>query len=64
MVTDRKMQLSELDDRVGVSVVTLSYLKIGKVKAIRFSILNVIWRELNSQLEDILEYTSVENDQE
>lgn len=64
MVTDLKMQLSELDDRVGVSVVTLSYLKIGKVKAIRFSILNVIWRELNSQLEDILEYTSVENDQE
>ena len=39
MLADRKMHLSELADRVGVSIVNLSNLKTGKVKAIRFSTL-------------------------
>ena len=42
---------------VGISIVNLSNLKTGKVKAIRFSTLNAICRELNCQPGDILEYT-------
>ena len=57
MLADRKMRLSELADRVGVSIVNLSNLKTGKVKAIRFSTLNAICKELNCQPGDILEYT-------
>ena len=57
MLADRKMHLSELADRVGASIVNLSNLKTGKVKAIRFSTLNAICKELNCQPGDILEYT-------
>ena len=57
MLADRKMHLSELADRVGVYIVNLSNLKTGKVKAIRFSTLNAICKELNCQPGDILEYT-------
>ncbi|MCW3490641.1 helix-turn-helix domain-containing protein [Dethiobacter alkaliphilus] len=56
MLADRKMQLGELADRIGISVVNLSNIKTGKVKAIRFSTLNLICRELNCQPGDILEY--------
>ncbi|HAX73953.1 MAG TPA: transcriptional regulator [Firmicutes bacterium] len=58
VLADRKMQLSELADRVGVSVVNLSNLKTGKVKAIRFSTLEAICKELNCQPGDLLEYVS------
>ncbi|MEH7048602.1 helix-turn-helix domain-containing protein, partial [Bacillus pseudomycoides] len=61
---DRKMQLGELADAVGISVVNLSNLKTGKVKAIRFSTLDAICRVLNCQPGDILEYTHSENDEE
>jgi putative transcriptional regulator len=57
MMADRKMQLNDLADRVGISIVNLSNLKTGKVKAVRFSTLNAICRELNCQPGDILEYT-------
>lgn len=57
VLADRKMQLGELADRVGISNVNLSNLKTGKVKAVRFSTLNAICRELNCQPGDILEYT-------
>lgn len=57
VLADRKMQLGELADRVGITNVNLSNLKTGKVKAIRFSTLNAICRELNCQPGDILEYT-------
>lgn len=56
ILADRKMQLSELADMVGVSIVNLSNLKTGKVKAIRFSTLNAICRVLDCQPGDILEY--------
>lgn len=56
MLADRKMQLSELAERIDLSVVNLSNIKTGKVKAIRFSTLNAICRELNCQPGDILEY--------
>lgn len=58
VLADRKMQLNELAERVGISAVNLSNLKTSKVKAIRFSTLNEICRVLKCQPGDILEYTS------
>ena len=54
---DRKISLNELAERVGISNVNLSNLKTGKVRAIRFSTLNAICRELDCQPGDILEFS-------
>ena len=56
MLARRKMTLSELSERVDISIVNLSVLKTGKAKAIRFSTLESICRELECQPADILEY--------
>ena len=56
MLARRKMTLSELSQRVDISIVNLSVLKTGKAKAIRFSTLEAICRELECQPADILEY--------
>lgn len=56
VLADRKMQLSELAEKVDVSIVNLSKLKNGKVKAIRFSTLEAICEVLDCQPGDILEY--------
>lgn len=58
------MQLSDLSELVGISVVNLSNLKTGKVKAIRFSTLNAICRVLGCQPGDILEYVPSDNDED
>lgn len=60
MMADRKISLTELSERVGISMANLSNLKTGKVKAIRFSTLDAICRELHCQPGDILEYEKVE----
>ncbi|MFJ7951716.1 helix-turn-helix domain-containing protein [Lysinibacillus sp. NPDC096418] len=60
MLADRKMQLSELAEKVDVSIVNLSNLKTGKVKAVRFSTLNAICKALECQPGDILEYADDE----
>lgn len=52
----RKMSLTELSARVGISVTNLSLLKTGKVRGIRFATLAAICRELDCQPADILEY--------
>ena len=52
----RKMTLSELAERVGVSVVNLSKLKTGKSRAIRFSTLDAICEVLDCQPGDIIEH--------
>ena len=52
----RKMSLTELSERVDISIVNLSILKSGKAKAIRFSTLESICKALNCQPADILEY--------
>ena len=52
----RKISLSELAERVGLTLANLSILKTGKAKAIRFSTLETICRELGCQPGDILEY--------
>ncbi len=51
-----KMSLKELSQNIGISMTNLSLLKNGKVKAIRFSTLEAICKELNCQPGDILEY--------
>ncbi len=56
VLVQRKMQLTELSERVGVSITNLSLLKTGKVKGVRFSTLDAICRELECQPGDILEY--------
>ncbi|GAB3200372.1 putative transcriptional regulator [Pontibacter aydingkolensis] len=56
MLAKRKMSLSELSERVGLTLANLSVLKTGKAKAIRFSTLNTICAVLNCQPGDILEY--------
>ena len=52
----RKMSLSELEERVGLTLANLSILKTGKAKAVRFTTLEAICRELGCQPGDILEY--------
>ena len=52
----RKMSLSELAKRVGLTLANLSILKTGKAKAVRFTTLEAICRELGCQPGDILEY--------
>lgn len=56
IIADRKVSLTELSERVGISMANLSNLKTGKVRAIRFSTLDAICRELHCQPGDILEY--------
>ena len=58
VLADRKMQLQELSDKVGVNLANLSNLKTGKVKAIRFSTLEAICEALDCQPSDLLEYQS------
>ena len=56
MMAKRKISLNELAERVGITNANLSILKNNKAKAIRFSTLEAICRELNCQPGDILEY--------
>ena len=56
MMAKRKISLSELAERIDMTLANLSILKTGKDKAIRFSTLESICEELNCQPGDILEY--------
>lgn len=56
MLARRKMSLTELSTRVGISLTALSLFKTGKLKGVRFSSLGAICRELDCQPGDILEY--------
>ncbi len=51
---DRRMSLTELADRVGVTIANLSILKTGKARAIRFSTLEALCRELDCQPGELL----------
>ena len=62
MLAKRKMSLTELSEKVGVTIASLSILKKGKAKAVRFSTLEAICEALDCQPGDILEYSSVTND--
>jgi len=56
-----KISLTELSQLIGISMTNLSLLKTGKVKAVRFSTLEVICRHLSCQPGDLLEYVGDED---
>jgi putative transcriptional regulator len=60
MLAKRKMSLTELSEKVGITMSNLSILKKGKARAIRFSTLNAICEVLDCQPGDILEYQQEE----
>ncbi|ABC64980.1 helix-turn-helix domain-containing protein [Erythrobacter litoralis] len=57
LLHERRMTLTELAERVGLTLANLSILKTGKAKAIRFSTLEAICRELDCQPGDLLSYS-------
>ncbi|MFF3024709.1 helix-turn-helix domain-containing protein [Gottfriedia sp. NPDC057948] len=56
MLAKRKMSVTELSEKVGITMANLSILKNGKAKAIRFATLEAICKALECQPGDILEY--------
>ncbi|PRO66334.1 helix-turn-helix domain-containing protein [Alkalicoccus urumqiensis] len=62
MLAKRKMSVTELAERVGITMANVSILKNGKAKAVRFSTLEALCRVLECQPGDLLEY--VEDDDE
>ncbi len=62
MLAKKKMSVTELTEKVGITMANLSILKNGKAKAIRFSTLEAICNALDCQPGDILEYKSDKND--
>ena len=56
MLAKRKMSLTELTEKVGITMANLSILKKGKAKAVRFGTLESIWKALDCQPGDILEF--------
>ena len=60
MMAKRKISLGELAERIDLTPASLSILKTGKAKAVRFSTLEAICKELNCQPGDILEYQAEE----
>lgn len=60
MLAKRKMSVTELSERVGITIANISILKNGKAKAIKLDTLNKICQALDCQPGDILEYASDE----
>ena len=60
VMVDRKINLTQLAEQVGISNANLSNIKTGKICAIRFSTLNAICKALNCQPGDILEFVDDE----
>ena len=63
MLAKRKMSMTELADKVGITLANLSVLKTGKAKAIRFSTLEAVREALDCQPGDILEYVKEDEQQ-
>ena len=62
ILLDRRMSLTELADRVGVTIANLSILKTGKARAVRFSTLAALCRELECQPGELLLYEAGPSD--
>ena len=60
LLLDRGLTLTDLADRVGITIANLSVLKTNKARAIRFSTLEALCRELSCQPGDLLEWTADE----
>ncbi|MEM9054935.1 MAG: helix-turn-helix transcriptional regulator [Pseudomonadota bacterium] len=63
VLLEKRMSLTELSERVGVTLANLSILKTGKAKAVRFSTLEALCRELDCQPGDILVFEDEEGGQ-
>ncbi|WP_394693317.1 helix-turn-helix domain-containing protein [Hyphobacterium sp.] len=61
MLLERRMSLTELCDRVGITMANLSILKTGKAKAVRFSTLEALCQELDCQPGDLLSFDEDED---
>ncbi|KGP92236.1 XRE family transcriptional regulator [Pontibacillus chungwhensis BH030062] len=64
MLAKRKMSVTELSERVGITMANMSILKNGKAKAIRITTLDAICKALDCQPGDILEYQEDEDEDE
>lgn len=62
VLLERRMSLTELAERVGITLANLSILKTGKARAVRFSTLSALCRELDCQPADILVYEPEKED--
>ena len=62
MLVKRKMSLTELSERMNITITNLSILKTGKARAIRFSTLEALCRELRCQPGELLEYSADSED--
>jgi putative transcriptional regulator len=62
VLLEKRMSLTELSERVGVTLANLSILKTGKAKAVRFSTLEALCRELDCQPGDILVFEDGQSD--
>ena len=62
MLAKRKMSVTELSERVGITMANISILKNGKAKAVKLDTLNKICKALNCQPGDILEYVPDEEE--
>lgn len=58
VLLDRRLTLTELAERIGITIANLSVLKTNKARAMRFSTLDALCRELKCQPGDLLEWTS------
>lgn len=58
VMSDREISLTELADRIGITLANLSILKTNKARAIRFTTLEALCRELKCQPGDLLEFVS------
>ena len=56
MLHERRMTLTELSEKIGITLANLSILKTGKARAVRFSTLEALCRELDCQPGDLLEW--------
>jgi putative transcriptional regulator len=64
VLLDRRLTLTELAERIGITIANLSVLKTNKARAVRFSTLDALCRELQCQPSDLLEWTAEETDKE
>ena len=64
LMLEKKISLTDLADRIGITLANLSILKTSKAKAVRFSTLAALCRELNCQPGDLLEYVADAEDEE
>lgn len=62
LLLDRHLTLTDLADRIGITIANLSVLKTNKARAIRFSTLEALCRELGCQPGDLLEWTHEESE--